>query len=252
MCTILFALEQFEDAPVAVAANRDESPDRPSGPPRVVEGDPSVLMPLDERAGGTWMGVNEDGLFAIVANRWTDEELAGERSRGLLVRDVLSAVSVDGAATVVRAETAETEYDGFALLVASRNDAMVFTWDGVLRELSMRPGVHVLVNVGMDGTYSVPEARETVGQRQVETADMLRDALEPAAGETAEEWLQRAGAALGDHDYGACIHHDRYRTVSASLVELGVDGTVDWWYADGPPCRTEFDPVDAPRFRRPK
>ncbi|MGM0397702.1 MAG: NRDE family protein [Halobacteriota archaeon] len=244
MCTILFALAQFEDAPVAVAANRDESPNRPSSPPKVVEGDPTILMPLDERAGGTWMGVNEHGLFAIVANRWTDDELAGERSRGLLVRDVLGAESVDEAAKMIRSTTAEAEYDGFALLVASADEAIVFTWDGVLREEPMEPGVHVLVNVGMDGTYTIPEERQTVGQHQADAADALREALEPRSDETGEEWAQRAGAALGDHEYGACIHHDRYQTVSSSLVALRADGAVDWWYADGQPCRAEFRPVD--------
>lgn len=252
MCTILFALEQFEDAPLAVAANRDESADRPASPPRVVEGDPTILMPLDERAGGTWMGVNEHGLFAIVANRWTDDELAGERSRGLLVRDVLGAESVDEAATTIREKTADAEYDGFALLVASSDDATVFTWDGVLGEESMEPGGHVLVNTGMDGSYTIPEERQTVGQRQADAAEALRDALEPRTDETGEEWVHRAGAALGDHGYGACIHHDRYQTVSSSLVELGADGHVDWWYADGQPCRNEFRPVDVPGFRRTK
>lgn len=249
MCTILFALDQFEDAPVVVAANRDESPDRPSSPPQVLEGDPTVLAPVDRRAGGTWMGVNEHGLFAIVANRWTDDDLAGNRSRGLLVRDVLEVDSVAEAAAVVRSTIADYEYEGFTLLVASMEEARVFTWDGVLREQSMEPGVHVLVNVGMDGTYSPPTERAAVGERQAKAADRLRATLEPRPDETASEWLRRAGGALGDHDVGACIHHDRYQTVSSSLVELRADGTVDWRYADGAPCSTEFSSVGGPPFR---
>lgn len=244
MCTILFAREQFAEAPIAIAANRDESPDRPATSPRVVDGDPRILMPVDERAGGTWMGINEHRLFAIVANRWTVAELAGDRSRGLLVRDVLETDSVAAAASVVRSETARNEYDGFSLLVATPDDAAVFTWDGVLREQRVEPGIHVLVNVGMDGTYDVPEKRRSIGKRQTEAADRLRENLETGPDETVDEWLDRAGRALGDHDYGACIHHERYGTVSSSLVSVGDDGGIEWQYADGPPCETAFGRVD--------
>ncbi|MDR9382369.1 MAG: NRDE family protein, partial [Natronomonas sp.] len=54
MCTLIVAWRVFDDAPVCVAANRDEATDRPSSPPRVREGDRPVLAPRDERAGGTW------------------------------------------------------------------------------------------------------------------------------------------------------------------------------------------------------
>lgn len=244
MCTILFARKQFAEAPIAIAANRDESPDRPATPPRVVDGDPRILMPVDERAGGTWMGINEHRLFAIVANRWTDAELAGNRSRGLLVRNVLETVSLEEAVSVVRSATAADEYEGFALLVATPDEATVFTWDGVLREHPIEPGIHVLVNVGMDGSYEIPEERRSIGERQVEAADQLRADLTTDRDETVDEWLDRAGRALGDHEYGACIHHERYGTVSSSLVSIGVDGEVEWSYADGPPCKSAFGRVD--------
>lgn len=244
MCTIVLAWQVFDDVPVAVAANRDEAPDRPSRPPRVVPGDPAKLMPEDERAGGTWMGANDAGLFAIVANRWTGEEVEGERSRGLLVRDVLDATTVSEACEVVRTETAERQYEGFALLVATADAAAILTWDGVLRERTLDPGIHVLVNVGVDGEYDVPSRRREVGARQATNADALRSALGPRDGEDATAWLDRAGAALGDHENGVCIHHDRYRTVSSSLVAVDIGRTVEWSYADGPPCTAEFRPVD--------
>ncbi|MFB6132168.1 MAG: NRDE family protein [Halanaeroarchaeum sp.] len=244
MCTILLAFRQFEEAPVVVAANRDESAARPARPPRVVEGDPAILMPRDEREGGTWMGVNDRRLFAIVANLWTDDPLDGERSRGLLVRDVLAAESVDEARSIVRSSITADRYDGFALLVATPSSATAFRWDGRLRERDLDPGIHVDANVGIDGEYSIPPSRRTEGERRAESADRLRATLEPAANETARDWRRRAGNALGDHDSGACIHRERYHTVSSSLVEIDVDGRVDWQYADGPPCSTVFRGVD--------
>jgi hypothetical protein len=72
----------------------------------------------------------------------------------------------------------------------------------------------------------------------------VRTTLEPESDESAAEWLTRAKTVLGDHDYGVCIHGDGYGTVSTSLVAIGADGTVDYRYADGPPCRTEARRVD--------
>lgn len=244
MCTIVFAWHEFETVPLAVAANRDEAPDRPSSAPRVVDGDPSILMPEDERAGGTWMGVNEHRLFAIVANRWNEGDLGSERSRGLLVRDVLSAATIDAADSILRSAIAEYEYDGFSLLVATQSAARLFIWDGTLETHSLEPGTHVIVNVGFDDEYDVPETRRAIGERQVATAEEIRETLQSEPGESPSEWLDRAGRVLGDHDVGACIHHEKYQTVSSSLVSIGGDGAVEWQYADGPPCTAPFRDVD--------
>ncbi|MFB6125327.1 MAG: NRDE family protein [Halanaeroarchaeum sp.] len=244
MCTIVLAWRAFPDAAVAVAANRDESPDRPSSAPAVRGGDPAVLAPRDERAGGTWMGVNDRGLFVTLANRWRDADVEGERSRGLLVEDVLAAGSVEEASDVVREAVAAARYEGFTLLVADESAARLLVWTDGLAVFDLDPGVHVVVNVGHDGTYDVPERRREVGERQAANADHIRDTLAPAASEDAQEWLHRAGEVLADHEYGACLHHSRYGTVSSSLVAIGADGSVDWRYADGPPCRTDYRPVD--------
>lgn len=244
MCTILFAFRQFEEAPIVVAANRDESGDRPARPPRVVDGDPAIVMPQDDREGGTWMGINDRRLFAIVANLWSEKSLGGERSRGLLVRDVLSVESVDEARSIVRSATATERYDGFSLLVATPSAATVFQWDGELRESALDPGVHVIANVGLDSDYSIPSSRRAAGEHRAESADALRAELEPFPNETARDWRRRAGNALGDHRFGACYHRVRYSTVSSSLVEIDADGHVDWLYADGQPCSTAFRGVD--------
>ena len=82
MCTLVVAWNVFSDVPVAVAANRDESLDRESNPPAVVGKHPGIVAPTDREAGGTWIGYNEFGVFVAVTNRWTDADLAGERTQG--------------------------------------------------------------------------------------------------------------------------------------------------------------------------
>lgn len=226
MCTLAFAWREFEDAPLAVAANRDEAVGRPSSPPAVREGKSRVLMPRDEEAGGTWLGVNEHRVFVAVTNRETD--VAGERSRGLLVRDALDAASADEAIETVEREVADRTYAGFNLVVADERECVLLEWDGVLRTIGFNPGVHVVVNGGYDD--------------QTETATTIRDQL--SGFETAAGWCEAANAVMQDHETGACVHGDGYGTRSSSIVTIRAGGDVAYEFANGPPCETPYRRVD--------
>lgn len=248
MCTLTLAWRVFPDAPVVVAANRDEATDRPSTAPAVREpadtSGPRVLAPRDERAGGTWIGVNDAGVFAGITNRWTEGELAAERSRGLLVGDALAAPTAAEAANTVRDSVEEFEYDGFNLVVADDAHAILLEWDGERSVTHFDPGVHVVVNVGADETFDVPSHRPEIGERQAENARRVRAELAVRRDESVEEWSTRARRVLGDHDFGVCIHENGYGTRSASLVVVRATGEVAYEFAPGPPCETSFETVE--------
>ena len=242
MCTIVLAWQVFEDSPIAFAANRDERLDRPARPPTVREWTRPVVAPADEEAEGTWEGYNDAGLLVAVTNRWVDADLAGERSRGLLVRDCLSHDSAEDAARAVENAVREAEYEGFNLLLADENAAVLLEWDGQLAVRNLQPGVHVVVNVGADGDYRIPGHRPEVGEQQANNADRLREAMQVEPGEGADAWLTRAGETIGDHDYGVCIHGDGFGTRSSSLIALQTPTRYE--FADGPPCETPYRPVE--------
>jgi hypothetical protein len=239
VCTLILAWQTFADAPVTVAANRDEADGRPSSPPAVRDGPLRYVAPRDEQAGGTWMGYNEAGLFVGITNRWKPLR-DGERSRGLLVQDALGHGTAEDAARFVERTVEAGGYNPFHLVVADANAALVLSWDGRLTVRNFDPGVHVVVNVGWDGNYFVPEGRPEVGLEQAEDTNRVREALQPEPGETAPEWTDRAGAILGDHEYGRCIHGDGFGTQSSSLLRLGPEGAV-FEYADGKPCETDYE-----------
>ncbi|MFB6137713.1 MAG: NRDE family protein [Halobacteriaceae archaeon] len=246
MCTLVLAWQALADAPVAAAATRDEAHDRPSRPPAVDEvAGTSVLAPRDERAGGTWLGVNEHGVFVALANRWTGRDLTADRSRGLLVDDALTAGSADAAAELVAEAVADTAYDGFWLVAADAENAWLLGWDGGLDRRGLEPGVHVVVNVGADGAFDVPPGRRAAGERQARGAQRARERLRVRDGETAASWRERARAALADHDLGLCVHGDGYGTRSATLVTVGADGTVAMAHGEGPPCTAPVRAVEA-------
>jgi len=226
VCTLAFAWREFDDAPVVVAANRDESLGRPAEPPAVRPDHPGILMPRDRVAGGTWMGVTDDGLFVGVTNRAADVE--GDRSRGLLVRDALDADTAAEAAELVEDDVGSRTYSGFNLVLADREDCFLHVWDGTLARHEFEPGVYVVVNAGFDdGT---------------EKSRAIRAAL--SGHDTTAAWLSAARTALRDHETGACLHGDGYGTRSSSLVTLHDDGSVAYEFADGPPCETAYEPVN--------
>lgn len=82
--------------------NRDESPQRlPAQALRLsrldgVCGPIQTLFPVDGAAGGTWIGVNEDGISFALMNRYPDgyQRPLGAQSRGRLIPE---ALRVDGA-----------------------------------------------------------------------------------------------------------------------------------------------------------
>jgi len=247
VCTLTFAWQVFPDAPLVVAANRDELLDRPSESPAVREGERRFLAPRDTEAGGTWIGVNDAGVFVGITNRWVDADLARERSRGLLVRDALGCASAEAAGRLIERAVDGTEYGGFNLVVADAAAALLYEYDGSLSVRGFEPGVHVVVNVGADGRYEIPAGRADPAERQTAAVRALHDRLAVEPGESPTAWRDRAAAALADHDVGVCVHGDGFGTRSSSLLIVERDG-VDYRFADGPPCETAFERVDAAGF----
>jgi uncharacterized protein with NRDE domain len=243
VCTLVFAWQVFADAPVVAAANRDELLGRPSDPPDIVDEQPRVVAPRDAEAGGTWIGYNEHDVLVAVTNRWTDRDVTGTRSRGLLVRDALRNPSAEQAVRLVERELDDREYEGFNLVVADPTGALYVEYDGGVRVRNFEPGVHVVVNVGADGNYVVPAGSAEAGERQAANADRLGAELTVEPGETSTAWLDRAAQVIADHDFGVCVHRDRFGTRSSSLITLGSEGAT-YRYADGPPCETDYRRVE--------
>src|SRR5665213_123466 len=70
MCLLVAVFQVVEDAPLIIAANRDERYDRPATPLTALSpARPRILGGRDELAGGTWLAVNEHGVVAGLTNR---------------------------------------------------------------------------------------------------------------------------------------------------------------------------------------
>ncbi len=90
MCTLAIYFRVTRDCPVVIAANRDEFLDRPAVDPTTLLEHPHVVGGKDLRAGGTWLGISENGLVGGLLNRRAEMAANPDaRSRGLLCLDAL-------------------------------------------------------------------------------------------------------------------------------------------------------------------
>jgi len=240
MCTLVFAVRPSPDVLLAVTGNRNEFLARPASPPRVWPELPGVLMPRDEVAGGTWLGLTARGLFVCVTNRRSAAPDPARPSRGLLV---LEALRAPDAAAVRQMASAlpPSRYNGFHLVFADAREAGVAICDGERLEVrTLAPGDAHLVT---ERSYGAGEGvREAEVLREVAplllhpevTAAMLRPPM------------QRHGPSPLE---GACVHADEFGYGTRSSIQLVLRSSgPDLLWTQGHPCTeppTDLSPAAA-------
>jgi uncharacterized protein with NRDE domain len=250
MCTIAIVLDLLPGAPLVIAANRDELYARPARPPELLERAPlRVAGGVDEVSGGTWLDVRADARFAAVTNqRALATPPPGLRSRGLVVREVVTAENPD--AYVAALDPAR--YASMNLVWGgARGVRVAYTRreDRTLEIESLGPGIHVLCNdrLGADGF-----------PRGARLHAAIRAAIEERVGWPA--LASRLERALADHVHGpidatppshlppaiaheltaTCIHTELYGTRSSTIIAAEPGRVLAYRHADGPPCVTPF------------
>ena len=143
MCLILFALQQHEDYPLVVIANRDEYYARPTQAAQWWPDITDIFAGRDLQAQGTWMGVNKNGRFAAVTNVREPGNVSPARlSRGNLTREYLA--SNDPAETFLESvESTAGDYAGFNLIIGDSSGLFFYS--------NRHPGIRCI----MPGTYGV-------------------------------------------------------------------------------------------------
>ena len=237
MCTLIALHRCFPGVPLLIAANRDEYFDRPSESPRVRAGERlRNVSPRDLRAGGTWLGVNETGVFAAVTNRRCMNPDPSRLSRGELVTRALDAANASEAARALEALPSDA-YNPFNFFVADRNEAFCATYENEAQVTSLGAGAHVVGNLPPDETDAPKIAR-------------VRAEAEAARAGTLDEARAALREICREHDTGGphgplddtCVHLPSYGTRSSTLFELHDEprnGRL--LYAEGSPCRAEYD-----------
>lgn len=124
MCTLVILRRPRHDWPVIIGANRDEMKSRPwDAPDRHWPDRPDVIAGRDRLAGGSWLGMNDQGVVAGILNRANSlGPAADKRSRGELVLEALDHADAAEAAAALGALDGNA-YRPFNLVVADNRDA---------------------------------------------------------------------------------------------------------------------------------
>ena len=139
MCVAALAWAAHPQWRLVVAANRDEFHARPTAP--LVRWDNGVIAGRDLEAGGTWLGLNDLGRFALVTNfRLPGYPKPGLASRGGLVVDWLMGQS----------DPVGTAKNPFHLLRVGPTGANHVTNQPMPVAQPLTPGVHGVSNGHFD------------------------------------------------------------------------------------------------------
>jgi uncharacterized protein with NRDE domain len=237
MCLLAILYQQIPDAPVAVAANREEFFDRPFLAPRVLGTRARYLAGVDQRAGGTWLGVNGHGLVVAVTNRPKAVVPSEPRSRGLLCCDLLEMTTITEAAAHLRRELLSGHYAGANFVLASDASGVIFEAGDSLCESPMRPGLHLVTN----GPANDPADPRQQLAREMFDAAGPRDT--PAFVDAAERVCRQGLDATGR---SIIVRRPERGTVSSTILALTRDPSdAVYRFAPDAPDRVEFDDYSA-------
>jgi len=234
MCFLLVAHRMFAEAPLIVAANREEYYARPSAPPHLWATEPRVLGGTDLLAGGTWLAINEHGLLVAVTNRPWPAATPDSPSRGQLARELLGLPTAEAAAERALGRLRSEPFAGANFCCCDRTSAFVIEHGPATRIRRLSTGLHFLSNGDLDDAADprIAFARGRLDERPPANAVELIDAARDLLAHPADAEL-RSGIIVQLADRG---------TVSSTIVSLTAEGRAGTYlHAAGPPDRAAYE-----------
>lgn len=233
MCLLAIQLHACNATPLMVAANREENFDRPSTPPVCHDDSPRVICGTDERAGGTWLGVNQYGVIVAVTNRETETLPQTPISRGLLCRQLLQCISASVAEHRAVGQLSKGRYAGVNILIADAHAAYVVHGGDEIDSVELEPGLHFLTDADVD-------------DEDDPRIQLAQEMFEEQPSDTTESFLQVATrvmsySASNPSEPGIVQHGEQRGTVSSSLITLAnFRKRSTYHFAQGPPDRVPY------------
>lgn len=228
MCLALLAIRQHPRYPFILASNRDEFLARPTQALHVWSDKPDVLAGRDQLSDGSWLALNQqDARLALVTNvrdlHDTCHQQAGQRSRGLIVRDWVTA-ETPSAAVFCQSAQVNDVYAGFNLIAGYLPDQLFYCSNRSSSQANsvqvLPAGIHGLSNASINTAWPkvvrgkralhalVSQTPELVNPATL--LDLLADTTVAADGELPdtgiglekERWLSPLFITADQYDYG--------------------------------------------------
>ena len=176
MCVLAFAWRAHPRWTLVLAGNRDELHARPALPLARWDEPGHLLAGRDQQSGGSWLGVSEEGRFAVVTNlRGYGMPVPDRASRGALVTDFLSGngrYADPGSADL-------SDFNPFNLIVADRERASFLSNRPEILRSVLAPGIYGLSNGALDEPWpKTLRVKELLLEWIIGGASQLSDLLE--------------------------------------------------------------------------
>jgi uncharacterized protein with NRDE domain len=221
MCLLVLAWRAHPRYRLILAANRDEYHERPAAPLAKWLAPNDILAGRDEKAGGTWLGLDRARRFGIVTNfRELQRPRRSAPSRGRLIPDYLAS-DASPETHLGRLETDAPGYSGFNLILGDLEQL----WYASNRQdqfaRALPAGIHGLSNEFLDSPWpKLQRVRRSFDSWLEGAADVRPDQAVPALFAMLAD---RTPASEGSASTG--LSADWERTLSSPFVTHPSYGT---------------------------
>lgn len=164
-----------------IAANRDESYDRPTAPAHFWEDEPTILAGRDLLQMGTWLGITKQGRFAALTNyRGAKATKAGKISRGKIVSNFLAS-NATPPDYLEHLHQNKRKYEGFNVLLGN-HERLYYYSNMEMKQRKLSSGTHGLSNHLLNTPWpKVSKGKQmlnhyVMGQKEINT-DILLEIL---------------------------------------------------------------------------
>jgi len=236
VCLILAAYKVHPDYPLILLANRDEFYARPTKNAHWWEDSKGILAGRDLKAGGTWLGINDQKQFCALTNYRDPSSFRQDaRSRGDLVSNYLkNAHSVCHYGTKHLANV--SEYNDFNLLFYEEETAYYFSSrEQVINELD--PGFHGLSNDSLNSPWpkvnkGKQRLKDFITSKDLNVEEAFKILSDRSA--AADEKLPETGVGLETERLLSPMHIDfpGYGTRSSSVILFHKGGDIEFYEKD--------------------
>lgn len=232
MCLVLIATHPRPGVRLAVGANRDEFHARSTAPAAWWPDLPGLVAGKDLAAGGTWLGVTEDGRLAALTNIRDGKAPKADRSRGELVVECLrDERGADGLFAVLPGRLAS--YGGFNLIAGRPGTLRLFS-SRTGRHDAIPPGVHALSNHDLDTPWPKVTrtkeafARLVTSSRPFEAEGLFEVLSDRSTAPDRDLPDTGVGMAIERFLSAAFIVGPEYGTRSSTVVLFRTDGVTEF------------------------
>ncbi len=222
------------EAPILVAFNREERLDRICPTPSIQSGKPRVLGSIDQQTGGTYLGMNQNGLFVGVVRRRKPSAQAPTRSRGALCREMLRKSSAREALDYCMEELHSGQFGGVNYVIADPESGWVVHSSKETEVSELENGLSI---IGENDINDSRDERVSLANRLL-TLQTLDSPVKFLA--VASKVLARAPSIPGRPSM--VVRNGNYGTVSSTLISLGTKPRdAIYQYSNGAPDEAKFE-----------